>query len=203
MIARFKSKAKSLAAGCLALVCCTQPAAADSLWKPGVSKSMFSDKKAGAVGDLLTVLVQESNTASKDGSTKTAKKSSSQFNMSLPMVGNVMGSNGLSWGSAREFEGTGGISSKESIVGKITVRVVDVLPNGSLIVEGTRQAILSNESQDIIVRGVVRGADITPANTVYSYNLADVTIKYVSRGIVADSQKRGWLDRGVDKIAPF
>lgn len=185
-------------------------APAQSLWKP-TSRSLFSDKKAHAVGDMITILVQHSATASKDNSTSTSKKAAidasiAQFLYS-PAVSGLMTKKGqlpsLNLNSANSFDGAGKISNSEQITDKITVFVIDILPNGNMVVEGTRQTSFSGESQQAVLRGVVRSDDLTSQNTVYSYNLGDATIKFIGKGTVSDSQRKGWVLKIWDKINPF
>src|SRR5206468_5964419 len=83
--------------------------------------------------------------------------------------------------NSQDFDGSGKINNSERIVARVAVRVVDVLPNQNLVVEGKRQTSFSGETQDVILRGIVRPADITSQNTVFSYNVADATIKFVSK----------------------
>ena len=85
----------------------------------------------------------------------------------------------------------------------MAVRVVDVLPNGNLVIEGTRESSFSGEQQTIILRGTIRQDDIAANNTVYSYNVADATIKFVTKGTITDSQRKGWFHRLWDKFSPF
>jgi flagellar L-ring protein precursor FlgH len=83
------------------------------------------------------------------------------------------------------------------------VRVTEVLPNGHMMLEGRRMTLVGGEEQEAVLRGVVRQEDIQPGNTVLSYNVADASIKFVSKGSVTDSQRRGWFTRAFDKITPF
>lgn len=187
------------------------PGQADSLWTEGVSRSMFADKRAHAVGDLITILVQESNVASKENSTKTAKKSGIDASVSSflysPTASSLLTKNSklpaLKFDAKSDFDGGGQINNSEKITARIAVRVIDVLPNGQMVVEGRRQTSFAGETQDAVLRGNVRPEDIMPNNTVYSYNVADATIKYVSKGSVSDTQKKGWFTRIWDKITPF
>ena len=105
--------------------------------------------------------------------------------------------------SASGFSGGGKIDNSERIVARLAVVVVDALPNGNLIIEGRRQTAYAGETQDIILRGVVRPADIQPNNTVFSYHVADASLKFVSKGTVTDSQRKGWFQRFWDKLTPF
>ncbi|MBE0539912.1 MAG: flagellar basal body L-ring protein FlgH [Verrucomicrobia bacterium] len=172
---------------------------------------MVSDKRAHAVGDVLTILVQENNSASKDQTTKTSKSSSVDAGVASffysPAASGFLTHNGqmpvLKAASKQDFDGGGKISNSERITARIAVRVVDTLPNGNLVIEGQRTTSFSGESQDAILRGVVRSEDIAANNTVYSYNIADATIKYVSKGTVSDAQRKGWFTRIWDKITPF
>lgn len=186
-------------------------ATADSLWRDDAVRPMFADKRAMAVGDILTIMVQENSTTSKDASTKSSKKSAVDVGISKFLYGPEASGlltkggqyPGLKFNSSTDFDGSGQVGSSERIVARIAVRVVDTLPNRHLVIEGSRQTSFSGESQDVILRGVVRPEDITANNLVYSYNVADVTIKFVSRGAVTSGQKKGWFTRTWDKISPF
>ena len=115
---------------------------ADSLWRDDASRSMAADRKAVAVGDMLTIIVQESSTATKDNSTTTSKKSSTDNAITTflysPAGSGFMTHNGqmpaLKFNAQSDFNGGGSIENKEQIVAKIAVRVVDVLPNQNLVV---------------------------------------------------------------------
>jgi flagellar L-ring protein FlgH len=186
-------------------------ARADSLWKESDPKSMYADKKAGAVGDILTIAVQETSTASKDRNTQTAKKSSIDASIAAflysPAASGLLTHKGqlpaISASQNNSFQGGGTVSSDEKIIAMIPVRVVDVLPNHNLIVEGTRETEFGGETQKAVLRGTVRIEDIAPNNTVFSYNVADATIKFIGKGPLSDSEKRGWFTKLWDKLTPF
>ena len=184
---------------------------ADSLWSAEVRLSLFADKKGHAVGDIITVVVQESSTTKKDSNTKTAKKSSLDAGIDsflfAPGASKFMTKGGklpaMKMASNTEFDGGGQIDNSASIVARFGVTVVDVLPNGNLIVEGRRLTSFSQESQTVILRGTVRQYDITPNNTVFSYSLADVSIKFTDSGAISNSQKKGWFGKAWDVLTPF
>lgn len=186
-------------------------ARADSLWTEETARPLFSDKRATAVGDILTILIQENNSTSKDNSTKTSRKTGVDASLSSflysPGASSLLTKNGkmpaLKFDSKNEFSGGGAINNTEKITARIAVRVVDVLPNRNLIIEGTRRSSFSGETQDIVLRGTIRPEDITPNNTVYSYNIADAQIRFVAKGSLSDSQRKGWFTRVWDKITPF
>jgi flagellar L-ring protein FlgH len=172
---------------------------------------MFADKKAHAVGDILTILVQENSTASKDNSTKTSKQSDIDAALTTflysPAGSAMLTHNGqmpaLKYSSKQGFNGGGSVNNNEQIVAKIAVKVVDVLPNQQLVIEGTRQTSFAGESQDIVLRGTVRPDDVAANNTVFSYNVADAKIKLVSKGTITDSQRKGWFTKIWETITPF
>jgi flagellar L-ring protein precursor FlgH len=83
------------------------------------------------------------------------------------------------------------------------VRVIDVLPNRNLVIEGTRETAFSGEQQTAILRGTVRPEDIAANNTIFSYNVADATIKFVSKGTISDNQRKGWFTKIWEKLTPF
>ena len=186
-------------------------ARAQSLWKEESSRSMTADKRASALGDILTIVIQENNTASKDQNTRTSKESGLNAAIEAflysPEASGLLTHNGkmpaVKLNAKQNFEGGGRISNAEKITARIAVRVVDVLPNGNLVIEGTRQISFSGETQDAVLRGVIRTEDIAANNTNFSYHVADATIKYISKGTVSDNQRKGWFTKIWEKVTPF
>jgi flagellar L-ring protein FlgH len=198
----------------LALALCLSFAAtlsADSLWQDGQSKSQCADKRAGRVGDIVTILVQENTTATKANNTKTSKQSNLDAALATflysPAASGLLTKNGtlpaMKFSSKSDFAGGGSINNSQQIAASVAVRVVDVLPNGNLVIEGTRESSFSGEQQTIILRGTIRQDDISSLNTVFSFNVADATIKFISKGTITDSQRKGWFHRIWDKFSPF
>jgi flagellar L-ring protein precursor FlgH len=182
-----------------------------SLWQGGASRSMFEDKKARAVGDILTIIIQENNGATRQNNTTTSKKAS--LNAAIASVLYGPAASGLltkkgtlpavNYTSDSEFNGGGQINNLETITAQMAVRVIDVLPNGNMVIEGRLHTAFSGEKQDAIVRGVVRYDDIAANNTLLSYNIADATIQFISKGTITDNQNKGWVTRIWDKVSPF
>ena len=193
------------------LGCVTAPLPADSLWKDDAGPTMLSDKKAIAVGDILTIIVAENTSNSKSTSTKTAKASDIDASISSFLYG--PGASGLltkggqypalKLGAKSSFDGGGQIANSEIITTRVAVRIVDVLPNRNFVIEGTRHTFSAGEQQDIILRGTVRADDVQANNTVFSYNVADATIKIIGKGAVSDTQKKGFFTKFWDKFSPF
>ncbi|MBL9137178.1 MAG: flagellar basal body L-ring protein FlgH [Verrucomicrobiales bacterium] len=186
-------------------------ARAQSLWNDATSKSMFADKRAGTVGDILTIIVQENTSSAKENSTKTAKSTGldAAINTFLysPAASGFLTKGGklpaINMSSKNSFDGGGQVQNSEKLTTRIAVRVIDVLPNGSLVLEGRRQTKIAGETTDAVLRGVVRSEDVMANNTVYSYNVADASIQYLSKGPVSDSQRKGWFTKIWDKVTPF
>jgi flagellar L-ring protein FlgH len=186
--------------------------AADSLWKDDAAPfSMYADKKAHRVGDIVTVVISENNAAGRNNNTTTSRVSGIDSSVSSFLypatVSGLLTKGGqlpaMSISGKNTFNGGGQIANQETINAQIAVKVIDVLPNGNLVVEGRRQTAFAGERQDAVLRGTVRPDDITQTNTVYSYNIADASIQYISHGNLTDSQNKGWFTRVWDKVSPF
>jgi flagellar L-ring protein precursor FlgH len=172
---------------------------------------MFSDKKAHRVGDIVTVVISENNGTARNNNTSTSRTSGIDSSISSFLypasVSGLLTKGGqlpaMSISGKNTFNGGGQIANQETINAQIAVKVIDVLPNGNLVVEGRRQTAFSGERQDAVLRGTVRPDDVTQTNTVFSYNIADASIQYISHGALTDSQNKGWFTKVWDKVSPF
>ena len=102
-----------------------------------------------------------------------------------------------------DFKCAGTTSRKESMTAQMSARVVSVLPNGDLVIRGSREIKVNYEKQYMLLQGIVRPSDISADNTVLSSYIADARIEYIGKGVVSDKQRPGWLSRILDKIWPF
>src|ERR1700743_894787 len=167
----------------IAMLALTVPANtfSQSLWHDEISKPMYADKRATSVGDIITIIVSETSTASKTTETKTEKNSSLSAaiasSLYSPGASGFLTKKGklpaMSYNSDVKHDGSGSINNSEAVVAKVAVRIVDVLPNHNLVVEGRRETAFSGEHQTIVLRGTVRQDDVASDNTVFSYNVAD------------------------------
>lgn len=186
---------------------------ASSLWTSGRNgeAAMFGDPRARMVGDILSVVVQESASVQATNRTKTDKTSSVDGSVDSfffdPAASNLGTHNGalpaMSLSGTNSFSGGGEITNKQSITARAAVTVVDVLPNGNLVIEGSRYVAYSGEKQYAILRGIVRPEDIQPGNTVLSSSIADARVEFLSRGAISSVQRKGWFSRIVDTLNPF
>lgn len=170
-----------------------------SIWNGGNAIALFEDQKARRVGDVLTVLLAERTDASKKASTKTSKESDTDianptlFGRPLSYKGVPIGAIGMN--SSSEFAGSGDSSQSNKLEGSISVTVAAVLANGNLVVRGEKNIELNQGAERVALEGIVRPADISPANTISSDRVADARITYNGSGALADSNASGWLAR--------
>lgn len=185
----------------------------NSLWRDG--GGLLDDFRARRVNDLLTINVLESISGSGAADTATARDSSLDaavtdfFGAPLNLgKGNMWGkgytfSPTVSGSMQDDFTGTGSTNRTGTIVGTITARVVEVMPNGTLSVESRKDITINYEKQTLVLKGSVRPEDISTANTILSTKVADAEIYLVGDGVVQDKQKPGWLVRILDHVWPF
>ena len=186
---------------------------AGSLWKDG-NTSMFSDRKAREVGDIVTVLISEQASATKEATTSTNR--TSNMTASIP---NFFGlENDKIWTTshnpidlqnlvkadfANGFDGNGSTSRKEDLSASLTTQVVGRYPNGQLKIRGGKEVMVNNEVQIIYLTGIVRPVDITSNNTISSTKILNARISYTGKGAISDKQQPGWAMRMLDYAWPF
>ncbi len=189
----------------------TSLAPTGSLWAPS-SGSLFSDLRAAKIGDIVTITISEESKASKSSQTQTSKEKDMNGNFTFAGVGvgkNVNNPKGaLSFGPydgkfTSAFTGAGATSQTDSMTAYMTATVTDVLPNGNLVIRGSRWTKVNDELQQIVMEGVVRPTDISRSNTVLSQNVAEAKIYLIGKGPVSQHQKPGWLGQLWDFVSPF
>ncbi len=180
-----------------------------SLWQSS-SSGLLEDIRARMVGDTLTVLVTEQTSASKEATTGTARSGSvaagipNLMGLEAKMLANGMDPTKLMSASTdTKYSGSGSTTRKDVLTATITARVIEVLANGNMLIEGRRNVLVNNEDQMIVLEGTVRPRDITPDNTITSSLIADARITYSGKGVISDRQRPGWLMNVVDVIWPF
>lgn len=167
-----------------------------SLYKPYQGLNLFEDVKARQAGDLLTVLLVEKTQASKSATTSTSKESSVELG-DVKLLGQGVGfESGISGSSS--FGGAGASAQSNKLEGSVTVTVVERLANGVLRIAGEKRLRLNQGEETVRLEGLVRGADITPANTITSDRIAEARVTYQGRGALADANAKGWLARFFD-----
>jgi flagellar L-ring protein FlgH len=177
----------------------TPIAGADSLWARRDPRSayLFDDSRARRIGDSLTIEINE--ITSNNESEKRALSKSNSANANITFSGSA----GFTGNSARQFSGNSQLTTGRTFTDQLTVCVVDVLPNGNLVVEGYRSRIINGELRELRITGIVRPIDISLQNIVQSPAVANFRISYVGRGPESNFINQGWFSRIVNKIWPF
>jgi len=196
-------------------------------------RGMFADKRAHRLGDIVMIQLDEGFNSTNTLTLDTAKKDTggskgvSNFLYNLvngakdlqgqgqPKVGkfpsNLVPNLVNGWSSVQRptypdssDKNTATVSNKQTLNSLgMSVQIIDVLPNGNLVIEGIREIAFSNERQYASVRGIIRPTDIKLGNTISSNRIADARIDVVSEGDLSVTQKKGWLKRLDDKISPY
>lgn len=186
---------------------------ADSLWIAAGSteRGIVADRKAGQVGDILTIVVQES--ASTQSSQRKKTDSSAAVDAGVdqwlfPVAASKFGTHngqlpGIKLGGSNDFTGGGETSASQTVTARAAVLVSAVLPNGNLVIEGARRVSYDGEIQHVILHGVVRAEDVSPGNTILSSNIADARIEFIGEGALTDAKKKGWLAKLYETLRPY
>lgn len=163
--------------------------------------SLTSDHRSRRVDDVVTVLVEEDNNARNAAQTNTQSKSKGSVSLQAGsgMLGFLPDASAKSDLDA-DFKGAGNTSRAGSMQAVVSARVVEVLPNGSLRVEGSKQVIINDETEILTVAGLLRPEDIGADNTVRSGRLADAKVAYNGRGADAEAARKGPIARFWDWI---
>ena len=174
-----------------------------SIW-PGenAKNSLFTDNKARHVNDIVTIVIDEYSSGNNSADTATSRATtntsgiSSFFGLDLP-------STQIEASTSNSLTGKGKTSRDGEFNAKITARVVRIMGNGNLVIEGRRQLTVNAEEQYIIISGVIRPEDVTSDNVISSQYIADARIVYTGKGVVNDKMEPGWLTRIVDWTWPL
>lgn len=161
--------------------------------------SLLGDHKSRRVDDVVTVMVGESNTAKNTAQTTTQSQSKAGVGVSggTGLLGFVP-SAGLKSDLSGDFKGQGNTAREGSMQAVVSARVVEVLPNGTLRIEGVKQVVINEETEVLTVAGLVRPEDIGADNTVPSSRMADAKISYAGHGTTANAEKPGYVARFFD-----
>lgn len=171
---------------------------------------LFSDIQARTVGDLLTIIVEEGTTVNNSEQRQLQKETDARSFFDFDSsTGGDLGSHASSASmdaaltSKREFKGNTRFNSARAFLDQVTVQVIDILPNGNLIIAGKRRVIVSGEAKTLIVSGVVRMVDVRPDNTIESQYIANLDMSYEGVGVEPRFINQGWLGKIGNHIWPF
>ena len=176
-----------------------------SIYQAGTTRTLFEDRRARYVGDTMTIAIAEATNASSKSNTKVSRDSS--ISAAVPTISGLPGKTfqgiGLSANSANNLDGKGEAAANNVFTGNITVTVIEVLPNGNLLVSGEKQVSIGAGTEYIRLSGVVNPYFISAANTIGSANVADARIEYKESGVISEAQVMGWLARFFMSFLPF
>ncbi|MGV8996843.1 MAG: flagellar basal body L-ring protein FlgH [Parvibaculaceae bacterium] len=184
----------------------------NSLWRSG-SRAFFRDQRAARVGDILTVIINISDSAKVNNATKRTRANSeaagmpnflgleSQLNKVLPDA--VDPAKLVDVTSDGSSAGSGSVDRKESVELTVAAVVTQVLPNGNLVIEGRQEVRVNFEVRELLVAGIVRPEDISSTNTILHTQIAEARISYGGRGQLTDVQQPRYGQQLYDVIMPF
>jgi len=185
-----------------------QGAQPGSLWTPtALFSDLSADLRARRVGDIVTILVQEKASAVSSGTVKTQRNSSVQSNIAAAggitrAVGPL--ANLAKAGTNTALDGQGATTRDTTLTATISAVVTQVLPNGNLVIQGTKNVKINSENQILGLRGIVRPVDLTTTNVVSSDRVAQMELQVNGKGVVADSVRRPFiLYRLILGLLPF
>ena len=187
-------------------------AGANSLWREG-ARGFFRDQRARRVGDLLTVSVVIDDEATLSNETSRSRSNSEDLGIPsffgfetrldkiLPSAvdpGSLVGAS-----SAMANQGRGGVRRKEEIDFNIAATIVQVLPNGNMVIDGRQEIRVNFEVREIGIAGIVRPEDITPGNRISHEKIAELRVAYGGRGQISDVQQPRYGAQILDIILPY
>jgi flagellar L-ring protein precursor FlgH len=158
------------------------------------SRSLFSDVKAFKTGDAIMVFIMEDTQAGNNAATASNRSTALNANVGLNTTtkNNTVQGN---LGTGNTFDSKGATTRNETIRSRLSVRVTEIDGNGNLKIEGTRTTKVNGETQKIIIRGSVRPVDVMADNSVYSYNILDLTLFIEGDGSVSEVQEPGLITK--------
>jgi flagellar L-ring protein precursor FlgH len=174
------------------------------------TNAFFSDLRATRIGDIITIKIIEA-TQSNEKATTDLKRSGTT-NLGVPNFlgletnkypSSITPASMINSTAQNDFKGEGETTRNGSMVATISAKVVEVMPNGNLAIEGKREISLNNERKEILLQGLVRPKDIAADNSVFSTQVADAKVILTGVGVVGEKQSPGWLARVFDLVWPF
>lgn len=159
-----------------------------NLFDEEVYRPLIADRKATLPGDILTVIVMETSNAQTSADLSSHKKIKAALE-----AGYNRNNHKVDFGLEGEGKATAKTGRNGKIKAALTVRIKEVFPNQTYLVEGAQRITINGENQKILLRGVVRPEDISPQNTVLSTRLAQAQIVYTGAGSVSNSQDRNYI----------
>jgi flagellar L-ring protein precursor FlgH len=184
------------------------PAAGQSLWanRQPQRAYLFADTASRHVGDLVTIIISENTDVENRDQRKMNKSAETKFNLDFSSGGDLGEGEGnldINKSSSRAFNGNSQFDVEQEFLDRITVEVVDIQPNGNLVLGGRRKRLVAGEQRTLIVSGIARAVDISPDNTIRSQHIANFQVCYEGDGPQTSFTRQGWAGRFLNKVWPF
>ena len=182
---------------------------ADSIWakRDKNMRSMYVDDVARQIGDILTVKITEDskvdNKAKRDLKKETDRSASFNGELNIDHILPSMPGIQVAAKSSNELKGKADFKDERSYTDSVSVVVVDIQPNGNLVIMGMRDRIIAGDTQSIEVSGIVRPSDIAFDNTIKSEQIANFRVVTKNAGVAEPYNRQGWLGRLFDLLWPF
>lgn len=174
-----------------------------SVYYAGV-RPLFEDRRARQVGDTITINLVENTKAAKSSNADASKNSSGSLTTALSgLPFKFLNSASATLKDSNTFAGKGDAAANNVFTGTITVTVIDVYPNGNLLVSGEKQVSINQGDEYIRFSGVINPVYVSSANVVQSVQVADARLEYKARGVIDEAQTMGWLQRFFMNVLPF
>lgn len=188
-----------------------------SLYQPG-AMTLFDDSRAHRIGDIITINLDESMTANKKDEAKYDKSNSQDYGIRTPLsitapggviggivggIGDATAGLGVGYGSEGSFSGKSDVKQNSSLNGSISVTVVEVIPNGNLMIRGEKWITIHEGDEVVQFAGIIRPDDIQPDNTISSQKVADVRLVYKDVGMSGDTARAGVATEWLNRYWPF
>lgn len=184
----------------------------NSLWQPG-ARAFFKDQRAHRVGDILTVKIDINDTADFSNTTTRSRETSEKFGaenlfgletqLTKVLPEGVDPSKLVGLSNKPTHKGTGTIKRTEKVNMKVAATIVQVLPNGNLVIAGRQETRVNYEVREMVLTGIVRSEDISSANTIPYDKIAEARISYGGRGQINDMQQPPYGQQILNALSPF
>ena len=168
-----------------------------SIYNSATARELFRDIKAYRVGDVLTVMLEESTDAEMSSVTSTNKDDTNSLGATTLLGHDMTGKNrlGVQTANNRAFSGSGNSSQSNRISGELSVTVHEVLANGNLVIRGEKRTTINQGMEFLRLSGIVRPEDVSESNEVSSTRIANAHMSYGGKGVIRDSNRAGWASR--------
>jgi len=159
--------------------------------------SLYADVKARRVGDLLEVIISESNVGTNNAQTSTSKENSAETTgeATTGALSGLFPGMGGSIDVSSDYSGQASSTRRGTLSSRMTVRIIDVLPNGNLVIEGSKTMEINSDYEVVTISGIVDPRYISASNTVSSSQIANAKITYKGKGSVTDGNRVGLIGR--------